>query len=422
MYGVSPGERVVVAAADDRGIDQALELQTAGVNVVAVLDTRAFAETPALAALRASGTTVMEGHTVIAARGPGRVAKVIVGDAHGGPTREIECDLVALAGGFEPAAGLIGQAGGRLRALADGRPTLDALPAGVLAAGEVAGLTTLAGVIASGQLAGAEAALAIRGPAAGLAERVSTLRDAVDRARTDPLRAYVSIAPGAGAKRFVCLCEDVTDKDLRQAVAEGFDHIETLKRYSTVTMGPCQGKMCHRLSIDVCAHLTGRTPEETGATTARPPAQPVPLGALAARSGDPWKLTAMHHHHVDAAARLMDMGPWKRPLAYPMRGVGEGGSAVDQECRAVHERVGLIDVSTLGKLEIVGRDAAAFLDWLHPNRFSDMKPGRVRYRIMCDDAGIVLDDGVVARLAEDRFLLTTGTGTIDAIEQWFEWW
>ncbi|PYO29788.1 MAG: aminomethyltransferase, partial [Candidatus Rokuibacteriota bacterium] len=226
-------------------------------------------------------------------------------------------------------------------------------------------------------------------------------------------RRYVSVAPGKEAKRFVCLCEDVTEKDLAQAVAEGFDHIETLKRYSTVTMGPCQGKMCHRLSVDLCASLTGRTLDETGATTARPPAQPVPLGALAARQADPVKLTPMHHQHVEAGARLMDMGPWKRPLAY---------GSVDEECRAVHEAVGLIDVSTLGKLEVIGRDGGAFLDWLHPNRFSDMEPGRVRYRVMCDDAGIVLDDGVVARLDDDRFLVTTGTGTIEAIEQWFEWW
>ena len=109
----------------------------------------------------------------------------------------------------------------------------------------------------------------------------------------------------------------------------------------------------------------------------------------------------------------MDMGAWKRPLLY---------TAVDEECRAVHEAVGLIDVSTLGKLDLKGRDAGAFLDWLHPNHFSDLKPGRTRYRVMCDDAGIILDDGVVARISDDHYLVTTTTGGIDAIEQWFEWW
>jgi sarcosine oxidase subunit alpha len=121
----------------------------------------------------------------------------------------------------------------------------------------------------------------------------------------------------------------------------------------------------------------------------------------------------MHGRHQALGARPMDMGAWKRPLVY---------SSVEEECRAVHEAVGLIDVSTLGKLDVRGRDAAAFLDWLHPNRFSDLKPGRVRYRILCDDAGIILDDGTVARLADERFLVTTTTGGVDGIEQWMDWW
>jgi sarcosine oxidase subunit alpha len=327
---------------------------------------------------------------------------------------ELSCDLVCLVTGVEPAAGLLGHAGGKLRVGDDGRLTPGPLPAGVLAAGEAAGLSGLDAILTSGRLAGAEAALALSGPGGRLDARVSELREALSSRRRPVANRASSIAPGGAAKRFVCLCEDVTEKDVRQAIAEGFDHIETLKRYTTVTMGPCQGKMCHRLSIDVCAAVTGRTVEETGATTSRPPAQPVPLGALAARAADGWKLTPMHHQHVEAGAELMDMGAWKRPLAY-------GGSA-DAECRAVREAVGIIDVSTLGKLEVVGRDAAAFLDWLHPNRFSDLAPGRVRYRIMCDDAGIILDDGIVARLGAERFLLTTATGTIDAIEQLLEWW
>ncbi|MGH7267421.1 MAG: glycine cleavage T C-terminal barrel domain-containing protein, partial [Candidatus Rokuibacteriota bacterium] len=219
--------------------------------------------------------------------------------------------------------------------------------------------------------------------------------------------------PRPGAKKFVCLCEDVTEKDLRQAIAEGFDHLETLKRYTTVTMGPCQGKMCHRPAIDLCAALTGRTVEETGTTTARPPAVPVPLGALAARLHEPVKLTPMHGRHVALGATPMDMGAWKRPLVY---------STVGEECRAVHEAVALIDVSTLGKLEVRGGDAAPFLDWLHPGRFSDLEPGRIRYRILCDDAGIILDDGTVARVGDDHFLVTTTTGGVDGIEQWLTWW
>jgi sarcosine oxidase, subunit alpha len=417
LYGVRPGERAVVAACDDRGLEAALELAAMGVSLAAVLDARpATPDSPASTALRELGARLLNGRTVLAARGRGRVEAAAVGGAvRDAGDEEIVCDLIALATGFEPAAGLLGQAGSRLVPdRATGRLSPATLPAGVWAAGEVAGVEGVDAILASGRLAGAQAVLALAGDGGRLAGRVAELREAL-RAATGPagVRAPVARAPRAGAKKFVCLCEDVTEKDLRQAVAEGFDHLETLKRYTTVTMGPCQGKMCHRSSIDLCAALTGRTVEATGTTTARPPTVPVPLGALAARLHEPAKLTPMHARHVALGARPMDMGVWKRPLVY---------TSVEEECRAVHEAVGLIDVSTLGKLELEGADAGPFLDWLHPNRFSDLAVGRVRYRIFCDDAGIILDDGTVARLGAEHFLVTTTTGGVDAIEQLLTWW
>jgi sarcosine oxidase subunit alpha len=411
LFGVRPGERAVVAGVDERGVEVALDLQAAGVRVVALADARPRVEGADVEALRAGGTDVLAGHVVVGARGPGRLRRVLLGDARVGSRRELECDVLAVSTGLEPAAALIGQAGGRLVAGRNARLAPGVLPPGLLAAGEVSGATGVDAVVASGRLAGCEAALGLAA-AGGLEARARDLRAELERRAAPSDGERVSVAPGDGPKKFVCLCEDVTEKDFRQAVAEGFDHVETLKRYTTVTMGPCQGKMCHRLSVELTARLTGRTVEATG-TTARPPAQPVPLGALAARSEDPVKLTPMHDLHVEAGARQMDMGAWKRPFVY---------TSIEDECRAVHDAVALIDVSTLGKLEVTGRDAAAFLEWLHPNRFTDLKPGRVRYRLMCDDAGIVLDDGIVARLDEHRFLMTTATGTIEAIEQWFEWW
>jgi len=412
LYGVRPGQRAVVVANDERGVEAARDLQAAGVRVVALADARSRADGTAVEALRADGTRVLNRSTVLGAQGPGRVRSVLLGDPAGGERHEFECDVLCVAAAAEPAAALLGQAGARLVVGPSGALTPGPLPPGVFAAGEVAGAVGIDAVVASGRVAGAEAALSL-GHAAGVAARARALREDFERRRREPGRARVTWVPGGGPKKFVCLCEDVTEKDIRQAIAEGFDHIETLKRYTTVTMGPCQGKMCHRLSIELCAALTGRTVESTGTTTARPPARPVPLGALAARIHDPVKLTPMHDSHVAAGARQMDMGAWKRPFVY---------TSVEDECRAVHDAVALIDVSTLGKLEVTGREAAAFLEWLHPNRFTDLKPGRVRYRLMCDDAGIVLDDGVVARVDEHRFLVTTATGTIEAIEQWFEWW
>ena len=220
-------------------------------------------------------------------------------------------------------------------------------------------------------------------------------------------------AGGPGRKRFVCLCEDVTVKEIEQGVAEGFDDIETLKRYSTILMGPCQGKMCAGLAAQVHAASLGSGRAASPPTTARPPVQPVSLAALAGPHLAPVRRTAMHERHASLGARWIDMGDWKRPLHY---------GDVDAECRAVRQAAGIIDVSTLGKLDVQGPDAGAFLDWLHPNRFSDLPVGRVRYRAMLDDAGIVIDDGTVARLEEERFFVSTTTGNLDAVDQWLSWW
>jgi sarcosine oxidase subunit alpha len=418
LYAVRPGTRAVVAIEDDRGLEVAATLLAAGVGIAAVLDARASGPAGPGARL-AADVPILGGTAVLEARGRDHVRSVLVGGVDGaggasGPPRELACDLLVLATGREPAAGLIGQAGGRLRPdAASGRLVPTELPPALFAAGEVAAVEGWAAILASGRLAGAEAARAT-GASGAPAARVAELGEALARAaRPAGSRRNVTGTAHPGAKKFVCLCEDVTEKDLRQAIAEGFDHLETLKRYTTVTMGPCQGKMCHRLSIDLCAQMTGRTVEETGTTTARPPARPVPLGALAAGLEEPVKLTPMHGRHQVLGARPMNMGAWKRPLIV---------SGVDEECRAVHEAVGLIDVSTLGKLELRGRDAGSFLDWLHPGPFTDMRSGRVRYRILCDDAGIILDDGTVVRLGDERFLVTTTTGSVDAIEQWMDWW
>jgi sarcosine oxidase subunit alpha len=205
----------------------------------------------------------------------------------------------------------------------------------------------------------------------------------------------------------------VTEKDVAQAIREGFDHIETLKRYSTVGMGPCQGKMCRAALSELCARQTGQTPAEVGVSRARPPAQPVLLGALGAAHAAPVRRTPMHHRHAALGARFLNLGEWKRPEVY---------TSVEEECRAVRERVGLIDVSTLGKLEVAGSDAAALLEKVYPHRCADLRPGRVRYGVVCDDAGIIVDDGTIARRGDDRWFLTTTTGGVEGMDQWLRWW
>jgi sarcosine oxidase subunit alpha len=180
-----------------------------------------------------------------------------------------------------------------------------------------------------------------------------------------------------------------------------------------VNMGPCQGKMCGRLAVEFCARATGRDSNAVGATTSRPPVIPVELGVLAAGAHHPVRRTPLHHWHQAAGATWTDAGQWKRPEHY-----GEPLA----EARAVRNGVGLIDVSTLGKIEVTGPDAAELLERVYLNKWADLKVGRVRYGVMCDEDGILFDDGVCARLGPDRFYLTATTGNAETVFQWLELW
>ncbi|MBA2294672.1 MAG: (2Fe-2S)-binding protein [Actinobacteria bacterium] len=225
---------------------------------------------------------------------------------------------------------------------------------------------------------------------------------------TTPVLGYT------GEKSFICFCEDQTAKDLKYAIAEGFDSIELSKRYTTVTMGPCQGRLCHVNSIRVYARATGLDENAIGTTTARPPHTPITLGLLAGHPEEPVKRTSLHNAHEALGARMMWTGAWKRPHSY--------GADAGAEARQVHRAVGLIDVSTLGKLLVTGPEAGAFLDRVYPNRFSDLKAGRVRYGVLTGDAGRIMDDGTVARLDDETFYVTTTSTGADAVYQWFTWW
>jgi sarcosine oxidase subunit alpha len=197
------------------------------------------------------------------------------------------------------------------------------------------------------------------------------------------------------------------------AVEEGFDSIELLKRYTTVGMGPCQGKSCMAGCVRYAAELTGRSEPETGVPTSRAPWRPVELELLANDHLEPRKESPLHESHADLGAEFMWAGEWRRPKQY---------RDVADECKAVHERVEIIDVSTLGKFRIRGSGAVELLEKLYPNRYGDLKVGRIRYGAMLNDQGVILDDGTVGRLAEDEFFVTTTTSGADAIDQWIRWW
>ncbi len=413
LHGVQAGRRAIVVTDDDHGWRQAAECLAVGIPVAAIVDTRALAadgpEPAEAASLRAAGTETVHGAVLLASKGRSRVTGLAIRAADGS-TRTLAGDLVLMAARPEPVVTLAAQAGLALALeprLAEWIPVAGS--SDVVATGHMTGLADddliAAGAVLAGRVAADRDAGTDRASHQHHAERVA----AAFAALPEPV---ATVLP-SGRKPFVCLCEDVTAKELAQGIREGFDSLETLKRYSTVTMGPCQGKQCHGNAARVTAAIRGVSREETGLTTYRPPVQPVPLAVLAGPHLNPVRRSALHDRHEAAGATWMDMGDWKRPLHY---------GDVAGECRAVHEGVGLIDVSTLGKLDVRGRDAGTFLDWLHPNRFSDLRVGRIRYRAMTDDAGIILDDGTVARLGDDRYLVTTGTGSLDAVDGWLRWW
>jgi sarcosine oxidase, subunit alpha len=216
-----------------------------------------------------------------------------------------------------------------------------------------------------------------------------------------------------GDKCFVCFCEDQTTKDLKYAIDEGFDSIELSKRYTTITMGPCQGRLCSTNAIRYFAKAKGVDEETIGTTTARPPSTPVSMGLVAGYPQEPGKRSSLHHRHKDLGGKMMWTGAWRRPHSY--------GPAGD-EAQHVHHHVGLIDVSTLGKILVTGPAAGAFLDRVYPNRLSDLKVGRVRYGVLTGDAGRIMDDGTVARLDDETFYVTTSSTGADGVYQWFTWW
>ncbi|MGO9322907.1 MAG: 2Fe-2S iron-sulfur cluster-binding protein [Solirubrobacteraceae bacterium] len=419
LYGVRPGTRAVLASTSDRGLQAAIALREVGVEVLAVADLR-HAVSPLSAQLQERGIEVLHGWTVVAATGRHAVRSVVidsvVAGAPGTGRRQLECDLLLVCGGEAPATALVAQAGGRTEYDPErGHFRLAELPPGIWAAGDLAGDGQEQLVALAGERAGLAAAHAL-----GLGDERSTGRgvelDArmLDSSPSDeaPAPALATSASSRG-KAFTCFCEDVTAKDIHRGVQEGYDSIELCKRFTTVTMGPCQGRMCQLSSIRLMSAETGQGLEQIGTTTARPPWSTVPLGALAGRAIEPAKRSSIHGVHRELGASIKWAGDWRRAYDY---GDPEG------EALNVHEAAGLIDVSTLGKLLVRGPQAGQFLDRLYPNRLSNLKPGRVRYGVLTSDAGRIMDDGTVSRVDEDTFYVTTTSSGAGAVEQWFSWW
>jgi sarcosine oxidase subunit alpha len=420
LYGLSPGSRAVVATVDDRGLEAAVALLARGVEVAAVADLRPQGNSDPMKQLMRHGVKVLRGATVLQAEGRSALQRVTLGPPGAGDggagEEELTCDLLAVSGGSAPATSLLAQSGARTR-YDDrlGHFALSEVPDGVHAAGEVVGAGRLTEAERSGAVAGADAAHAL-----GLGDDDSRARvDADRKAVVAPRESTpeVAVPPAVNSSRrgkcFACLCEDVTAKDIHLSVEEGYDSIELSKRYTTTTMGPCQGRMCQLPAVRLMAEETGTSLAEVGTTTARPPWHAVPMGALAGRPFEPAKRSSMHARQRELGANVLWAGDWRRAYDY-----GDPRA----EALAVHEAAGLIDVSTLGKLIVRGPDAGELLDRLYPNRFSNLAPGRIRYGVMASDAGRIMDDGTICRLDDDSFYVTTTSSGAGAVYQWFSWW
>ena len=424
LHGVRPGSTAIVATTNDQGYYAALDLLEEGMRVAVVADSRPGfpQDLDAAAALQGNGVLILTSHALTQAEGVkrvlGGVVARVVDSRFTTEERQFDADIIAMSGGFQPAASLLHQlgAGAEYDAALDVTRPVE-LPPSLFAAGDVTGIRDTRFAMLQGRVAGLEAAASLDKTSSDEESAVTGPRRELAEAEA-AYRGKVSVVPPPveaerGAKLFVCFCEDVTARDIMNAVDEGFEDIQTLKRYSTVTMGPCQGKMCHKSFADIAARRAGRPTAKAGMTTARPPVQPVSLGALAGPSHMPTKRMSLDRKHRALGATMIESNMWQRPQFY--------GSPVD-EALAARNRVGIIDVSTLGKLDVQGRDAPALLDKLYTHHFSTLKVGRIRYGVLCADNGSIMDDGTVTRLADDHYFVTTSTATVEAIEEWFKWW
>jgi sarcosine oxidase subunit alpha len=399
-HGVAVGRNVGVYTAHDSAYEAAFDLKRAGVSIAAIVDCRADPGAPVLDEARALGIDVLTGHSVTNTAGRLRIKSMTVVRNGGSDTRKIKVDALLISAGWTPSVHLFSQSRGKLRFDDSNQRFLpDIYAQNCVSVGGCNGTDDIAELIeeASGAGGGSVSVTAAN--------------------RFEWTGGMIGPAEGAGpetaVKAFVDFQHDVTAKDIRLAVREGMHSIEHIKRFTTNGMASDQGKLSNMHGLAIAAEMLGRPIPQVGLTTFRAPYTPVTYGTLVAHSRDdlfdPARKTPMHALQAEAGAEFEDVGNWKRAWYFPRRGE-DMHAAVNRECRTVREIGGVFDASTLGKIEVVGPDAAQFLNLLYTNAWDTLKAGKSRYGIMTREDGFIYDDGVVGRLAEDRFHVTTTTG------------
>jgi sarcosine oxidase, subunit alpha len=427
-FAVRPGSRAVIFTNNDSAYAAAAALKEAGIAITAIVEARS--ETIAAAEpCRGRGIQILQGHAVIAASGDRSLREVTVAPLNGagtelaGAASTLGCDLLCVSGGWSPTVHLFSQSGGKL--LFDAARACFVPGKSVQAersAGAAGGSLGLAECLAEGHEAGLAAA-----EAAGFARSAAEPPRAAPETMTPllPLWEVPSLKGGRRGRKFIDLQNDVTAGDIALAAREGYVSVEHAKRYTTAGMGVDQGKTANVNALAILAGETAGAIPSVGTTTFRPPYTPVTIGAFAGRDTgafyDPLRKTPMTAWHEARGAVFEPVGRWRRPLYYP--GPGEDmEAAVRRECLAARNGVVLCDTSTLGKIDIQGRDAVTLLDRVYTNSWGSLGIGKCRYGLMLKDDGMVFDDGVTGRLGETHYLMTTTSGHADAVFGWLDEW
>ncbi|QNH36291.1 sarcosine oxidase subunit alpha [Aminobacter sp. MDW-2] len=410
-YGVVVGRQIGVYTANDSAYAAAIDLKKAGVGVAAVVDLRDNPSGPLVDEARALGIEVNHGRAVTSVNGSQRIKSMSVQAKGGGAERTIAVDALLMSAGWTPSVHMFSQSRGKV---AFDDATKRFLPGtyaqDCVSVGACNGSDSLEDTVAQALEAGANAAR----DAGATSSKGVTLKVEASEGWTGGM---LGSGPGAGAgttvKAFVDFQNDVTAKDIRQAVHEGMRSIEHVKRFTTNGMATDQGKTSNMHGLAIAAEALNKDIPAVGLTTFRAPYTPVTFGAIVnhARHGlfDPTRKTPTHSWAESHGAVFEDVGQWKRAWYFPRAGE-DMHQAVDRECVTVRKSAGLFDASTLGKIEVVGPDAARFMELLYTNPWEKLEVGRCRYGIMLREDGFIYDDGVVGRLAQDRFHVTTTTG------------
>ncbi len=403
-YGVAAGRRAVMFTNNDHAYYAAFALKQAGIEVAEIVDVRA--ETAKAIAAHHHCIALSLGCEIAVVRGAKSVTGVTVRKRGGGPAHTIDADLVCISGGHDPNVALASHTRAPLRWSAELAAFLPGEPVQAeRSAGAARGLYGIAAAARDGARAGAEAA-----EAAGFKSAAGFALPPEEDAHHTPIEAFWEVR--SGGKSFVDMQNDVTSADIRLAAREGYVHVEHAKRYTTHGMATDQGKTGGIVGVGVLAAVRGESIEKVGLPTYRPYVTPVTWGAIAGREVGkhlvPTRRTALHHWHARHGGVLQETGLWMRTYYYTPTGE-TGWEPILREARAVRRAVGICDVSTLGKIDVQGPDAATFLDRLYTNTFSTLPVGKARYGLMLREDGIVFDDGTTSRLGEHHYVMTTTT-------------